>query len=181
MCVSVSLSLSLSVSVSLSVCLSACQYLSLSVWVSVSLSCSSGTLKQNPITNKLTVFDSSPPPFISVIHSSVVSRLFPDLLNWNKLIDDFPLLVCLLLVALLVACFQSNAVFTVTFYNVHAIGERETLSAQHGWCVLAECAKLGCSDRCEKDYEGHLYCACQDGFKLDTDNLTCVEQGIADA
>ena len=92
-CVSFCISLSQSLCLCLSVCLPVS--LSLCVWVSVSLSCSSGTLKQNPITNKLTVFDSSPPHFISVIHSSVVSRLFPDLLNWNKLIDDFPLLfVC---------------------------------------------------------------------------------------
>nr|KAG5703222.1 hypothetical protein BaRGS_034133 [Batillaria attramentaria] len=41
-----------------------------------------------------------------------------------------------------------------------------------------ECAKLGCSDHCTRNYNGSLQCACPDGFKLDSDNVTCVEQEL---
>ncbi|XP_076462045.1 uncharacterized protein LOC143294556 [Babylonia areolata] len=50
---------------------------------------------------------------------------------------------------------------------------------EHGEDVIdEECAKLGCSDHCQKNYEGLLHCSCQDGFKLDTDNTTCIEQEL---
>ncbi|XP_070196079.1 uncharacterized protein, partial [Littorina saxatilis] len=39
-----------------------------------------------------------------------------------------------------------------------------------------ECKRLGCSDHCTRNYEGVLYCDCPDGFKLDTDNVTCIER-----
>ncbi|XP_048255692.1 uncharacterized protein LOC124138812 isoform X3 [Haliotis rufescens] len=39
-----------------------------------------------------------------------------------------------------------------------------------------DCENLGCSQLCEQSQDGSFYCSCLEGFKLDTDNATCMEK-----
>ncbi|XP_067678282.1 uncharacterized protein [Haliotis asinina] len=39
-----------------------------------------------------------------------------------------------------------------------------------------DCENLGCSQLCEQSQDGSFYCSCVEGFKLDTDNATCMEK-----